>query len=320
MRLLSIFALLFLISILLYGRLENRLAPDERTSQDTTEATDAEPEQAEQEDFSSLNFSPPYPARHFDFEQEAAFNARTVEIEIKNLIVNRHNDNFKMENRLCVVGYEFPRSQQGKKRTPAKKEVVVYWKEGKMLYRWKGGDPRAAEQDFYNARSLTDSLSYPLDPNQGVLGEEADGSRLDDYKARLENTITDCEKHGKHYEIEPFVPPPRGFKRPEGGGRSRPQPPVAPSPAVPPSDTLPPDALPLDAPPPDVPPSDTPTPAAPPSPGTPPILPSSSPFVRISSGRPTWELPMAAGHHSNRSSARAAMNKPMLAVIAMLEP
>ncbi|MDR2209677.1 MAG: hypothetical protein LBE22_12135 [Azoarcus sp.] len=249
MRLLSIFALLFLISFLWHGGLKDRSAPDKQAGPEEVEevmdAEEAEVVQAEQEDFSALIFSQPYPVRHFDFEQEAVFSL--IETEIKNLIIGRNDDSFKVKNHLCAVGYEFPRTQRGRTRIPGKKEVVVYWKEGKTLHRWGGGDPKAAEQDFYNARSLVYSRSIPLDPNQGVIGEkeETDRDKLGDYKERAEKVITDCEAHGKSYEIEPFAPPPRGFKRPEGGGRPRPAParpapespvppaPVAPSPSSP---------------------------------------------------------------------------------------
>jgi len=243
MRLLSIFALVFLISFLLHGGLKDRVAPDGRTGQDMEEVADAadvadeadeELAQADQEDFSSLIFSQPYPARHFDFEREYVFTI--IEVEIKNLLIGRNDDSFKTKNHLCAVGYEFPRSQQGKRKGPARKEVVVYWKEGKMLYRWRGGDPKAVEQDFYNARSLMYSRSLPLDPNQGVIGEEEaedSGDKFENYKERAENVIADCESHGKLYEIEPFAPPPRGFKRPEGEGRPRPSPATPPAPAPP---------------------------------------------------------------------------------------
>ncbi|MCL1861645.1 MAG: hypothetical protein FWG52_08970 [Proteobacteria bacterium] len=247
MRLLSIFALLFLISFLLHGGLKDWAAPEKPAGQDVKEAVEAvevaeatdtaeaaatEPVQPEQEDFSSLIFSQPYPVRHFDFEQEPVFNASTIELEIKNLIIGREDDSFKVKNHLCAVGYEFPRRQQGKKKDTARKEVVVYWREGKMLYRWKGGDPKAAERDFYDARSLMFSRSVPLDPNQGVVEAEDAEGRFDNYKERAENVIADCERHGKPYEIEPFAPPPRGFKRPEGGGRPRPTPAEPPTPAT----------------------------------------------------------------------------------------
>jgi hypothetical protein len=253
MRLLSIFALVFLISFLLHGGLKDSPAPSaEQDTEEVADATDEEQEPAEQqaeqqaeqtgqtaqaeqqEDFSSLIFGQPYPVAHFDFEQEPVFSI--IENEIKNLIIGRNDDSFKAKNHLCAVGYEFPR--QGKKRGPARREVVVYWKEGKMLYRWRGGDPKLAEQDFYNARSLMLSRSFPLDPNQGVVGgEESDsgGDKLENYKGRVENAIADCEKHGKSYEIEPFAPPPRGFKKPEGGGRPRPSPATPPTPTEAPS-------------------------------------------------------------------------------------
>jgi hypothetical protein len=240
MRLLSILALLFLISFLLHGGLKDRPAPSGQAGQDAEEVeevmetADLESSQAEQEDFSSLIFSQPYPVRHFDFEREPVFSS--IEIEIKNLIIGRNDDSFKVKNHFCAVGYEFPRTHQGKKRNPAKREVVVYWRESKTLYRWKGGDPQAAEQDFYNARSLMFSHSVPLDPNKGVIGEgeEEPGDRFDDYKGRAENVVADCETHGKSYEIEPFTPPPRGFRRPEGGETPRPPSPVAPpAPATP---------------------------------------------------------------------------------------
>jgi hypothetical protein len=244
MRLLSIFALVFLISFLLHGGLKDPSAPDEQAGQDEAEAADvvdvadAEPEPIAQEDFSALIFSPPYPVRHFDFEQEYAFSI--IETEIKNLIIGRNDDSFKAINHLCAVGYEFPRIQRGKRRVASRKEVVVYWKESKMLYRWRGGDPKAAEQDFYNARSLMYSHSIPLDPNQGVIsgGEPEVDDKLDNYKERAENVIADCLMHGKQYEIEPFAPPPRGFKRPEGGGRPRPPADTPPVPATPASSPL----------------------------------------------------------------------------------
>jgi len=227
MRLLSIFALLFLVSLLLHRELGDQGTQDEldeQAWQDMEEVADVEPVQIE--DFSSLIFSQPYPVRRFDFAQENVFSI--IDAEIKNLIVGRNDDSYKTTNHLCAVGYEFPR--QGGRKGPVKKEVVVYWKEAKILYRWTGGDPEAAKQDFYNARSLMYSRSIPLDPNQNMIGAEEREvmEGFDDYKERAENVIADCEKHGKTYEIEPFTPPPRGFKLPEDSGRPRPPAPPAP--------------------------------------------------------------------------------------------
>ena len=239
MRLLSIFALLFLISLLLHGGLKDQGSPDEQADgenvEDIEDATDGGAMSAEQEDFSSFIFSQPFPARHFDFEQDPVFSM--IEVEIKNLIIGRNDDSFKEKNHLCAVGYEFLR--RGKVKGFAKKEVVVYWKEAKALYRWKGGDPKVAEQDFYNAISLLFSRSIPLDPGQGVIGGGNGEGEAEDkfvnYKERAENVIADCEKHGKLYEIDPFAPPPRGFKQPEGGGRPRPAPATPPAPPVAPA-------------------------------------------------------------------------------------
>lgn len=234
MRLLSIFALLFLISLLLHGGLKDRSVPtkpieqavlDEQAEQDFEEAASMEPVRADQEDFSSFIFNPPYPAGRFDFEHEPAFSI--IEMELKNLIVGRNDDSFNKKNNFCAVGYEFPR--QAKRRGPGKREVIVYWREAKTLYRWKGGDPKAAGQGFYNVNSLLYSRSIPLEPNQDVIGKEGLGNDLGDYKERAEKVIADCEKHGKAYEVEPFMPPPRGFEQPRGGGRPRP------SPAAPPT-------------------------------------------------------------------------------------
>ena len=239
MRLLSIFALLFLISVLFHGGLKDGNVPAESAElpgpvvldeqADTEEVASAEPVQEEQEDFSSLIFEQPYPAKHFDFEREYAFSI--FEMEIKNLIVGRSDDSFKVKNHFCAVGYEFPRRE--KRRDHAKKEVVVYWREAKTLYRWAGGDPKAAEQSFYNASSLMYSRSIPLEPDQGVIGKGEPGKGFADYKERAEKTVADCEKHGKAYEIEPFMPPPRGFERPKGGNRPRPSPDAPPTPVAP---------------------------------------------------------------------------------------
>lgn len=299
MRLLSIFALLFLISLLLHGGLKDRDSPvelaapttpaaptipaaptalDGQAKQDTGEVANAEPVQPEQEDFSSFIFSQPYPVKHFDFEREYVFSI--IEMEIKNLIIGRNDDSFKAKNHFCAVGYEFPPHQQGKKKGSVKKEVVVYWGEAKMLYRWTGGDPKAAGQGFYNASSLMFSRSIPLDPNQGAVGEGTPGNGFGDYKDRAEKVVADCEKHGKTYEIEPFIPPPKGFERPKGGGRPHPPP------ATPPT----------------------------------PMTPTSSPLVHIFPGRFAGGALTPAVGRSSRSSTRAAMNMAMPAVIAMLEP
>jgi hypothetical protein len=227
MRLLSIFALLFLISWFLHKGVEEQPAPEPKTGQAGENVTDvpsvaaAAPEPAEVEEFSSLIFDLPYPVKHFDFEQESAFS--NIEQEIKNLIVGGNDDSFKKINHFCAIGYEFPpvkvvgRKNAARRNAAAKKrEVIVYWGEIGTLFRWKGGIPKDANQDFYAARSLFYSDRLPVDPAPNNTGIETTGPSIaGSLKARAENVVTDCKKHGKSYMIEPFAPPPRGFRQPE---------------------------------------------------------------------------------------------------------
>ncbi|MDR1853679.1 MAG: hypothetical protein LBR05_02095 [Azoarcus sp.] len=240
MRLLSIFALLFLISFVLHRQAQETAEPV-IAADGTVEAMPVDAEIAPtKEDFSNLIFRPPYPVGHFDFENEYVFT--TLPLELKNLIVGRMDNSFKSTNHFCAVGYEIPRDRRGANKTAAagnRKEVVVYWREGKIIYRWNGGDPKAAARDFYSARSmLFNSRGISLDPaaldgdDQPVERESAS------FRENADNVIADCDKHGKSYVIEPFVPPPRGFTavppptapRP---GREAPVPDLTPEPSSP---------------------------------------------------------------------------------------
>ncbi|MDR3214105.1 MAG: hypothetical protein LBT71_09370 [Azoarcus sp.] len=241
MRLLSIFALLFLISLLLHHGMENPLET-EFSLEDQEEIVQAPPEMQEpREDFSILIFKPPYPVGHFDFESD--YNFSIIETELKNLIVDKMDDSFKTTNHFCAVGYVLPRDRKNK--SAPRKEVVVHWREGKILYRWAGGDPNAAREDPYAARTLTFSPGISLDSD--LFGDSKDqlleqGSAS--FMENVENVLADCEKHGKRYTIEPFAPPPRGFNIPRTPAvprpvrPARPAAPPAPLPAAP-SDPLP---------------------------------------------------------------------------------
>ena len=224
MRLLSIFALLFLISVFLHECMKERPVLEEQTTvQEGESAAEFVGPQAPPEDFSALVFKPPYPVRHFEFENENEFSI--IQTELKNLIIGWEDNGFRNRNSFCAVGYEFSRVQQGRKRERLKREVLVYWREGRMLYRWTGGDPNEAKKDFYSARSLLYSPhSIPLDAPAEAL-DDMFGDDPERYKERAESAIADCEKHGKQYVIEPFVPPPRGFNVPE----RRPRVPAGPS-------------------------------------------------------------------------------------------
>jgi hypothetical protein len=233
MRLLSIFALLFLISVFLHECMKERPVLEKEAMQNGEKLAEFVGPLLPQEDFSMLVFKPPYPVGHFDFESEGEFSI--IQIELKNLIVGTGLDDnsFKNRNTFCAVGYEFPRVQQGRKKERLKREVLVYWRESRMLYRWTGGDPKAEEKDFYAARSLLYSPhSIPLDAPAEAL-EDMFGDDPEQYKARADNTIADCERHGKQYVIEAFRPPPRGFNIP---GRPRPRAPATPSTPAPPTE------------------------------------------------------------------------------------
>ena len=210
MRLLSIFALLFLVSFLLHNGSEEQLAPEEQLEQEP----DGEPLPVSEEDFSGIIFKQPYPVRHFDFWQESGFSA--IEQEIKNLIIGwKNDDSFKTTNHFCAVGYEFPRTSQDRKKGSLKKEmkeVVVYWREGRTLFRWNGGTPEEAKKDFYYARTLMYSRhSIPLDDEPGRDKDAAPINDLTSDKDRVRQLSKYCDQHGRQYTIEPFAPPPRGF-------------------------------------------------------------------------------------------------------------
>ncbi|MDR1425194.1 MAG: hypothetical protein LBI92_11420 [Azoarcus sp.] len=225
MRLLSIFALLFLLSMLLHTREQEQReqANAGEVAAVTQEAAEAgaAPPPPMQEDFSALIFKPPYPVGHFDFVREYSFGS--LEAELKNLIVAENR--YTITNHFCVVGYQIPRAPNNKRAPALRKEVVVYWREDKILYRWNGGDPKAAERDFYSARTiLFNSRGISLDtaaPDDEGLSAKSETAS---FRENAENVVADCERHGKQYAIAPFAPPPRGF--------TAPPPPTAPRPAA----------------------------------------------------------------------------------------
>ncbi|MDR0635177.1 MAG: hypothetical protein LBF91_09395, partial [Azoarcus sp.] len=241
MRLLSIFAALFLISLLLRGGAGNLATPGTPDAPEDREAARATPEMQEsQEDFSALIFKPPYPMGHFDFESEHNFSI--IEIEMKNLIVGKMDDSFKNTNHFCAVGYVLPRDRKGRKPSPSRREVVVYWLEGKILYRWAGGDPKAAKEDFYFARSLMFSPGISLDGAPAEGGDQPLEKDSASFTENVENVLADCRKHGKQYTIEPFTPPPRGFNVPRAPARPvAPPRPAPPRPAAPRQEEAPPE-------------------------------------------------------------------------------
>jgi hypothetical protein len=224
MRLLSIFALLFLVSLMLHSGAGKRtqagmsaeygqaLEPDPAEQGASQEVAET------QEDFSGLIFET-LPVGHFEFEKEDKFSI--IEIEIKNLIVDGFDGilggRFIKENNFCAVGYVFPRSSQGRKKTGQRKEVIVYWREEKMIYRWAGGDPKAAKENSYSARSLLSSVNpisvnpIPLNGDPPMENGGASEENRAAFRRKIENTLADCEQHGKQYTIAPFKPPDRGF-------------------------------------------------------------------------------------------------------------
>jgi hypothetical protein len=238
MRLLSIFAALFLISLLLRGGAEDLATPGTPDDPEDREAARATPEMQEsQEDFSALIFKPPYPVGHFDFESEHNFSI--IEIEMKNLIADKMDDNhFKHTNHFCAVGYVLPRDRKTKKPGPPRREVVVHWLEGKILYRWAGGDPKAAKEEYYFTSSLKFSPGISLDGAPAEGGDQPLEKDSASFTENIENVLADCRKHGKQYTIEPFPPPPRGFNVPLPPARPRPAP--SPRPAAPRQEEAPP--------------------------------------------------------------------------------
>jgi hypothetical protein len=272
MRLLSIFSLLFLISLLLHSGAEKRTQPETlaaREDQADQEETQTLPETEEtRENFSALIFKPPYPIGHFEFERE--YNFSIIELELKNLIVGGMDDRFKNENHFCAVGYVFPQARKNGKNASPRKEVAVYWREGKILYRWTGGDPKAAKEDFYFARSLLFSPGISLDnhsaEDKGQPLEESSAT----FRENVENLLVDCERHGRQYTIAPFAPPPRGFNTPQAPARPARAAPSAPPVSAPPVSAPPVSEPPVSTPPVSTPPVSTPPVSAPPV-STPPV-------------------------------------------------
>jgi len=274
MRLLSIFALLFLISFFLHRQAQEQgdeVAPGEAvaTAQTPDEAAPAEPPPPP-EDFSALIFEPPYPSGHFEFERETAFSA--IEPELKNLLARPlMDDSYKTTNHFCAVGYVIPRDRRAKAGVP-RKEVVIYWREGQTLYRWTGGNPRTVAQDFIAGRSsIFSSRTIALFGDAPDNGDRPVEDKSASFRDNADNTIADCDKHGKRYTVEPFKPPPRGFTpvlpptapRPNGAPRAADAPPDDDDDATPPRPAKP---APKRAAPPsadDASKADSPTPAAP---------------------------------------------------------
>jgi len=155
----------------------------------------------DKEDFSNLIYGPRFPVRHFDFEREYVFS--TMNMELKNVILHRSGKRFKVRNNFCAIGYVFPPTAL----KPERKEVIVFWEEDEIIFRWDGGDPEAAKEDFYYASTLFHSPNISFDSSLVESKDEPLGNGDFAYREDVENLLADCEKHGKKYTVEPFTPP-----------------------------------------------------------------------------------------------------------------
>lgn len=121
-----------------------------------------------------------------------------LEREIQHMIY-REGENSSVNN-FCVVGYAF---------ADQNKEVVIFWKEKKVLILWSGGDSEAARERFkwafsiYHATRIGEENLYDKLPDPPyILGGDKLATRSGFYA-----TIEDCERHGRQYRIPAFTPP-----------------------------------------------------------------------------------------------------------------
>lgn len=132
--------------------------------------------------------------RHPDFA--------SYDTEIRYLVARLGNP--QTENHFCVVGYEMAWEGRG----DIMHEAVVIWTEGHRLLRWDGGNG-VMVYNRIGAGSLYESTTLDLESGQIVnenpnLPETAVGMRTRD---RIEGTLTDCQKFGRHDIVPPFTPP-----------------------------------------------------------------------------------------------------------------
>lgn len=147
-----------------------------------------------EDQFSALIYADDYPVSHMEPLQYEQFSM--LEREIQHMIF-RDGENSHINN-FCVVGYAFADQD---------KEVVIFWKEKKVLILWRGGDYEAAKERFkwafsiYHATRIGEKNLYDKLPDPPYfLGGDKLATRSGFYA-----TIEDCEQHGRQYRIPVFT-------------------------------------------------------------------------------------------------------------------
>ncbi|MDR1889130.1 MAG: hypothetical protein LBQ81_07125 [Zoogloeaceae bacterium] len=137
-------------------------------------------------------------------ERHPAFSS--YDTEIRYLVARLGNP--QTENHFCVIGYQMADSNDAH-------QAVVIWTEGHRLLRWRGGNG-VMVYNRIGVGSLYESAT--LDLNTGTLvHDDADTPEGIKTPARIEGTLADCQKSGRHDVVPPFTPP-DDFGLPEEAG------------------------------------------------------------------------------------------------------
>jgi len=146
------------------------------------------------EDFSDLVYAPP-PVGHIEPLEHMQFSNQEQELKF---LISQLGE-VSVSNHFCIIGYQFADGRQ---------EAVVIWSESNELIRWFGHrNPELAKEGFQYANSLFFSKSLDLDTALVDTPEDIHGSTFLSVRSQAEATVADCNLRGRHYTIEPFIPP-----------------------------------------------------------------------------------------------------------------
>jgi len=136
----------------------------------------------------------PSPLERIDLAEYEQFSMMEREMQY---MISQKGDS-AVPNHFCVIGYRLANEDV---------EAIVIWQDKNWLIRWGGGNPEAAKERFDQALSL--SLSRAIDMNNSLVDSMDDmhGGTGIAIRSEAEAAVADCNQYGKHYAIEPFMPP-----------------------------------------------------------------------------------------------------------------